>query len=251
MLQTILGQEYQAGVGQLSHLHTFPSAAAALSTPCSGQFWDWDAKWGQGTSLQPRPFPTTTTMLSAPCSKQFWDWSTRREQGPLFTCTVPATTAHLCPWRSCRSASTFSRGSNPITTLRRMAVCVSHTTFVMCVPLLVYECPFGRFLEGKVQVKSPLHRDADVTQEIQIFNQKRGNMVTLENITHHDISICRPLDAAVLLLCCQAAHTDLLQKCALACTYLYPWHTHFCLPLCFFGWGAMVGCDLFLKTAML
>ena len=174
-----------------------------------------------------------------------------QEQGPIFTCTLPAATAHLPPWSSCRAASTFSRGSNPITTLRRMAVCVSHMTFVMCVPLLVYECPFGRFLEGKVQVKSPLHRDADVTQEIQIFNQKRGNVVTLENITHHDISICRPLDAAILLLRCQAAHTDLLQKCALACTSLYPGHTHFCLTLCFFGWGAMVGCDLFLKTATL
>uniref|UniRef100_A0A8C4MTS1 Programmed cell death 2 like n=1 Tax=Equus asinus TaxID=9793 RepID=A0A8C4MTS1_EQUAS len=40
----------------------------------------------------------------------------------LFTCTLPAATASLCQWSSCRSASTSSGGSSTTTTFWRFSV---------------------------------------------------------------------------------------------------------------------------------
>ena len=52
-----------------------------------------------------------------------------------------------------------------------MAAWVSQTSYALCVcPLLVYECPFGYILEGRVQGKGSFHHDADLTlPEIDFF----------------------------------------------------------------------------------
>lgn len=70
-------------------------------------------------------------------------------------------------------------------------------------------------------------------KEIQSFNQKIENTITLGNVTIHDISVMPSVGC--YFCAARAAHTNLLLKCILSCMSLYYLAYTFSLLFCFFG----------------